>query len=168
DEQDTWMSLAHSSDELDPIFPPWFLARPGSPRSLEDGIHHEHGHIASHPVALLGNCEHRAEGSLAQCGTECVELGHIRPRREIGIPAVRKNSAACLKEFTRLARHVGGRALNEILRMIHDPRMVGRDVVRHKIQDYAHATIAQFFSGCRQPVGSAKLIVYYVATDTVR
>src|SRR4249920_718807 len=89
DEQDPWMSLADSSDELDPIFPPWFLARTGSPRPLEDGIHHEHGHIASHPVALVGNGEHRAEGSLAQCGTECVELSHIRPRRKIRISAVR-------------------------------------------------------------------------------
>src|SRR6185436_5226471 len=44
-EQDPRISLAYGSDELDPKFPPWFLTRAGSPRPLDDRIHHEHGHI---------------------------------------------------------------------------------------------------------------------------
>ncbi len=167
DEQDLRISIAHGSDEFDPIFPPRFLACAGSPRPLEDGIHHEHGHVATHPVALFGNGKHRCGGSLAQRGTERIELSHILPRREIRIPAVRDDRTTRLEELPRFLGQIARRALNEILRMIHDPRMVWRNVVRNEIKDQSHAAIGQHLSGCRQAVGPAKLIVHDIPTDTV-
>ena len=92
----------------------------------------------------------------------------VWPRREVGVAAVREYLAADLDVGGRFLAQVIGGAADEELRMRGGPRVVGRNVVGHEVQDQAHPAVGKRLPCRRQPVGAAEHRFHLVSTDAVR
>ena len=142
-------------------------SRTGSPGTLEDIVQHEHRHVAPNPVTLLGNLRDRLDHRLPEPRLKGVELEHIRPRREVGIPAKGKHLFSDLNEGRRIVLRIVGIPLNEVIGMIDDPGVVRRHVVGHKIEDEPHAALAEHAScGCKSR-RAAEVFINDVAAHAV-
>src|SRR5215471_15669056 len=86
-EEEIRIALPHCRSELGPILPLGTLARPASPRALEDRIEEQHCHIAADTVALSGDVEHRLDRGVPEPWLECVELQHVGPCGKVGVPS---------------------------------------------------------------------------------
>ena len=102
-------------------------------------------------------------------GVERVELHHVRPGREVRVPAVGEDPVTDLDERARV-RVPGPAAVpgDEQLRPVGHPGMVGGDVVGHEVQDQPHPAGGQRGPGRGQPVRSAQVVVDDVVADAVR
>ena len=72
-----------------------------------------------------------------------VELEHIRPRREVRVPAAGEHLPAKLDEGPRIAASILSAPLNEVLRMIADPGIVRRHVVGNEVEDQAQSALSE-------------------------
>ena len=116
------MGAADRVDHGRPVLGARRLADPGSPGAGEHVVHHQHRHVAPHPVALGGNGCHRLHRGRPQAGVEGVELHDIRPRREIRVPPVGQDPAAHLDERGGIRGEVLVAAGHEKLRDCRSPR----------------------------------------------
>ena len=116
--------------------------RPGAlaPRALEDVVHHQHRHVAAHAVALVGD---RAAASRPRR-----RAGRARTRSAARRPARPGSTGRGRSRATRSptrTNEAGSRsrssslAADEVLGMRLRPRVVGRDVVRHEVEDQPDA-----------------------------
>ena len=62
---------------------------------------------------------------------------------------------------------VVGVALDEVLGVVDEPRVIGRDVVGHEVDEQAHATLGQRGSGGGEAAPAAEACVDLVAADAV-
>ena len=56
----------------------------------------------------------------------------------------------------------------EVVRAIHDPGMVGRDMIWHVIEDQREVAFRKFLPRRRQPVRSAEALVHHIVAHAVR
>ena len=126
-----------------------------TPRALEDGVQHEHGHVAPDAVALFGDLRDRLDHRLPEPGMKGVELEHIRPRREVRVPAAGEHLPAKLDEGPRIAASILSAPLNEVLRMIADPGIVRRHVIGNEVEDQAQSALSEH-GAARRRVPSAR------------
>ena len=145
--------------------------RPGAlaPRPLEDVVHHQHRHVAADAVALRGDRAERLHDRGPQLGRERVQLDDVRPGREVRVAAVREDARR------RRARTTPDRARGprrsprtKYSGCVGRPRMVGRDVVRHEVEDQAEPALRERRARRGEPVRPAQLRVDHVAADAVR
>ena len=55
----------------------------------------------------------------------------------------------------------------KIFRMIFDPRMIGRDVVGHEVQDEVYATFRELLPGNGKAFWPSKMLVDHIAPHTI-
>ena len=126
---------------------PVVVGRPGSgaaaPGALEDVVQHEHGHVAADAVALSGDLRDRLDHRLPEPRLKGVELEHIGPRREVGIPAAGEHLSSRLDEGRRIVPRIVGVPLNEVFGMFADPGVVRRHMVGNEVEDQPQAALAR-------------------------
>ena len=110
--------VADAGHHLRPVLRGGRLERP---RAREDLVGHQHRHVAAHAVALLGDRAQRLARRRAQLGGERVELHDVGPGREVRV--------APAGDAPRSRRGRSTRAADS------EPRVVGRDVVGHEVED---------------------------------
>ena len=115
------------------------------------------------PAISADGLDHR----LPQPRLKGVELKHIGPGREVGIPAAGKHLSSRLDERRRIVARIVSVPLNEVFRMIVDPWMVWRHVVRDKIEDEAQPALTEHGSRGGESLRPAEVIVNDVAAHTV-
>lgn len=101
-------------------------------------------------------------------GGERIELHHVGPRREVRIASPGDHAAGDLDEPLRLLLDVGSVAADEELGMLDRPRVVGRDVVRHEVEEQPHAASGQGLPRDRETVPAAEPRIDLVAPNAVR
>src|SRR5262249_11332012 len=105
-------------------------ARPLSPRARDDVWQDEHGHVAAHAIALLGDGLEHAYHCLPEALVTVVELQRVRPAREVWVPAVGQDRRARPTlgppVISRLAGQVLLAAGHVELRVLWDPRVIER------------------------------------------
>ena len=138
-----------------------------APGPLEDIVQHEHRHVAADTVTLSGDLRDRLDHRLPESRLKGVELEHIRPRREVGIPAAGEHRSSRLDERRRIVPRIVGVPLNEVFRVIADPGMVRRDVVGHKVEDQPQAAFAEHAACGGKPLRTAEVFVDDVAAHAV-
>ena len=99
------------------------------------------------PSACSADVEQRVGGGLPQAGRERVELGDVRPRREVGVAATGDDRVADGEEARWIAGEVVGAPLDEVLGVVGEPRVIGSDVVGHEVDQQAHPTLGERGSG---------------------
>ena len=78
----------------------------------------------------------RLDHGRAQVGRERVQLHDVGPGREVRVAAVREHAVADARRTTPgRARGPRRSPRDEVLRVRRRPRVVGRDVVRHEVED---------------------------------
>ena len=154
-------------DERRPVVVGRPCSGPRAPGALEDRVQHEHGHVAADAVALPGDLRDRLDHRLPEPRLKGVELEHIGPRREEGVPAAGKHLSARLDEGRRIVPRVVGVPLDEVFRVIADPGVVRSDVVGHEIEDEPHAALCERFPGCCEPLRTAEVPIDDVAAHAV-
>ena len=102
------MLLLDCRDHVKPILCCRLLSRATSPSTLEDRIEQQHCHVATHAVALAGNVRQRFHDRLPKPGIEDVELQHIRPCREVGVPPAGEDRSRYLNVGCGIVAEVGG------------------------------------------------------------
>jgi len=150
-------------NDLEPVVPHRAGARSISPGLFEDGVHDQHGHVAAHPVTLIGNAGQSFSRDDSQCRFEGVQLQHIRPGQKVGVAATGEAAAGHFNAGSGASQLLLiGR--DEILGMLGDPGVIGCDVVGYEIEDKAHAALCQFAAGDRQRLRPSQVGVDHVAT----
>ena len=162
------MRLANGGNDCGPVVLRGWGADPSPPGSREDVVHHQHRHVTSHSVALLGDVAERVDDGVAQGGGECVELHDVRPRREVRIPTSGQHGAVDRDEGSRVVLELLAAAAHEEFRVRARPRVVGCDVVGDEVQDEPQSVPGQRGAGAGQAVASAEARVDLVVGDAVR
>lgn len=124
------------------------------PRPLKDVVRHQHRHVAPHGVAVLPDGGQRGCRGLTQPGVERVQLKDVRPWREIGVSAESDGT--------------GLRVVDEELRMLSDPRVVGGYVVGNEVEDEGDAPVGKRAASSVQPVPSSQPAIRDVPAHAVR
>ena len=143
DEPELRVPALDRRDHRRPVVVVGFGPGAATPRALEGGVQHEHGHVAPNAVALFGNLRDRLDRRLPERGLKGVELEHIRPRREVRVPAAGEHLSAQLDEGPRIAASILSAPLNEVLGMIAGPGVVRRHVVGNEVEDQPQSTLIE-------------------------
>ena len=158
----------HATDDLHPVRVAERRAEPVAPGAGCDVVEEEHRHVAAHAVAPTGDVGERRHDRLAEARAEGVQLQHVAPRREVRVAAVGEEPAGCLEPGAGLALAVGGGAVHEVVGLCDDPGMVGRDVVRHPVEDEPEAARGERLAGGGETGVASEPLVDLVVADAVR
>ena len=139
----------------------------GPPGALEDVVQHEHGHVAADAVALFGNLRDRLDHRLPEPGLKGVELEHIRPRREVRVPAAGEHLPPNSMKDAGSFFSILSAPLNEVLGMIADPGVVRRHVVGNEVEDQPQSALAEHASRGGKSLRPAEMFVNDVAAHAV-
>ena len=109
------------------------------PRPREDVRLHEHRHVAPHAVAELGDSRELDGHRHAQVRVAIVELQRVGPAREVGVAPVREDrgapTRAALDPVLRVALEGLARAVDEVLGVLVEPRMIERHMIDDVVED---------------------------------
>src|ERR1700722_13059290 len=72
------------------------ISQQPSPHVLENVGELEHGHVATDAVAMARDFAKHVDHRRAHRGLKIIELHHVFPRREVGVPAKRYKAAAVI------------------------------------------------------------------------
>ena len=97
-----------------------------------------------------------------------VELKHIRPRREVRVPAAGEHLPTKRNEGSRIVAHIVSGPVNEVLGMIADPGIVWRNVIGYEVEDQAQAALSELTPRGGQALRSAEMFVNDVPAHAVR
>ena len=168
DEDEVGTIGLHGRDHRRPVVVLGSRAGALPPGPLEDVVRHEHRHVAADAVALGCEGPERRRHGVSEAGREGVELDDVRPGGEVRVAAVRDDDVADADERRRLALEVRLVAPDEVLRVVSQPRMVGRDMVGNEVEDQPEPVPGERLAGDRQPLGAAEASVRDVVADAVR
>ena len=154
-------------DQRRPVLPVGTGPRAIAPGALEHVVHHQHRHVAPHAVALVGDGRDGVGGGAPEIGRERVQLDDVRPRREVRVAAVGEHAIPDADEGRGVAREVLVIALHEVLGVRRGPRMVGRDVVRHEVEQQPEAALGHRLARRRETVGTTQVPRDGVGGDAV-
>src|ERR1700744_2143150 len=121
------MVVFDRGDDVGPVFGGWGSADAVAPRALEDGVQHEHSHVAANAVALVGDAGEGFYHGLAQCGMKSVELQNVRPGGKERVASAGEGDSVDDDKRGRVVAGFVGGAVDEVLGVVGGPRMVGRD-----------------------------------------
>ena len=99
---------------------------------------------------------------------ERVELNDVRPRREVRVASVRENLVAAGEPGGRFGNQVVRAAPHEQFRSGRDPRVIGRDMIRHVVEDQPHAPVGERRPRRRKARGATERLVSDVASHAIR
>src|SRR5205807_8754053 len=145
----------------------WTWSSSAIPSALENRVQKQHCHVTAHAVTLLSNSSYRLDRSFSKSRFESIQLQDIGPRRKVRVSPTGEDCPADRHMRRGVSCNVVRISANEILKFISDPRMIGRDVVGHKIQEQVQAPFREFPTGYGQTLGPAKMLVDHVTTYTV-
>src|ERR1700689_2454975 len=115
-----------------------FTVQKMAPDFLEDVAQLEHGHIAAHAVAVVGNCSQFGKVRSAHLRRKMVQLRDVGPRGKIGIApkGQEKNASGRLDPVkTRgVALEIRWRALHIELGVFPGPGMIERCMISDEIK----------------------------------
>ena len=162
------MARAHRRDEGGPVV--FGGSRPGSrpPGSLEDVAHHEHGHITTYAVALIGDLLHRLDDGASKTRIEDVQLEHVLPSRKVRVPAAGQYPVPGRDKRGGVPAQVFVFSLDEELWVGGNPGVVGGHVIGHEIEDEAHTALGELFTCHGKSLGTSQVFVHDVATHAIR
>ena len=135
--------------------------------ALENRVQHQHCHIAADTVALAGDAGESRDYSLTKTGLKSIELQYVGPCGEVGVPAAGEDGSVQSHERCGIVGSVVGGALNEVLRMFGDPRVIGRDVIGHEVEEEPQAAVREFLARRGETVRTAEMPVNLIAADAV-
>ena len=139
-----------------------------APGAREDLVGHQHRHVAAQPVALVADADQRLGHRLAQRGRVGVELDDVGPWGEVRVAALRERRRRRCQERLRMPREFLLGAAQETLGALSRPRVVGRDVVGHEVEDQPELAVGERGAGPGQGLGAAEAIVDHVVAHAVR
>src|SRR6266566_1770195 len=137
------------------------------PCVLKDMVEQQHRHIAAYSVALLGNRIQCFTGCLKQARTERVELCNILPWGKVRVVSVGNHCSARLKKCAGCLRQVLACPLHKVFGMLEDPGVIQRNMVGHKIQDQAQASLREHLTRRGEPLWSAEVRIHDVSSHAV-
>ena len=109
-----------------------------APSAFEDIGQDQHGHIATHAVALTGDALQLADHRLLALRVAVVELQRIGPAVKVRVATVGEHDRPVFRlhpaVVLRCARQISLAAMDKIVRVLVDPRMIRGHVVRDKIE----------------------------------
>ena len=140
-------------------------ARPTCARSV---AHHQHGHVAANAVALRGDRLQGLDRGRPLIRREGIQLHDVRPGREERVAAPGQDRLPGPHVRGGIAREVVLAPAHEVLGVRLDPRVVGRNVVGHEVEDQRHPALCERGSCSREAGGAAQVRVDRVAPDAVR
>ena len=156
----------NSSGSLRPV-----TVQPGPPRALEDVVEGEHGHVASHAVAVRCQFAELPPHRLARLGIEVVQLGDVAPRGKIRVPAAghvhRPLHAVHRSKVIRSGARVFVGSEHISLRMLPHPAMIEPGVIRDEVEDQPDSAAAQFFARGSETGPPTHSSVGIVAVDAI-
>ena len=171
-EDEVGVALLHRLDHEGPVAPAAVGRRaatsPLAPRPHEDVVEHEHGHVAAHAVTALGDGVDGLGRRRPHGGQRGVELHHLGPGGEVRIAAAGEHPARGLDVGRRVVPEVVLGPGDQVLGVLRHPGVVGRDVVRHEVEDEPHTAPGQLVSGDGQALVAAEVGVDVVRADAVR
>ena len=143
--------------------------RGDSPRSLEDLRQDEHRHVAADAIALVGDPLELSEHRLLERGVAVVQLQCVGPAVEVRVAPVRQDARPLARlHATVVLRRCGElllRAGHEEVRVIGDPGVVRRHVVRDEVEDKAKATTLKALAEAGERLVAAEVLVHPVVPD---
>src|SRR6516162_6678097 len=166
-EEEAGMLSFHRRDDVSPVLCRGSEARATPPGAFEDCIQQKHRHVATYAVALAGYVPQSCDHCLSQPRLKSIELQHIRPCGEIGVPAASVDSLMYLNVRRWVLTDIFGSPLNEVLRMLVDPGVIRRYVVGHKIEDETHAALSKFPAGDSQSLPASQMLIHCVASHAI-
>ncbi len=102
-----------------------------------------------------------------QTGRERVQLGDIRPRREERVAAAGDDRGAHRQVARWIAGDVIGAPLDEVLRVIDEPRVIGSHVVRHEVDQESNPALGERRPGDGETATAAETGVDVVSANAV-
>jgi hypothetical protein len=70
-----------------PVFGDRSWPRTAAPGTFKDPVDEKHGHVAPHPIALVGDLRQGPDDRLPEPRLKCIQLQHIRPGGKVGVSA---------------------------------------------------------------------------------
>ena len=145
------------------------MKRGDIPCPLEDLRDDKHGHVTADAITLTRDPSQLAEHGLLQIRIPIVQLQSIGPAREVGVAPIGKDAAFAGdipvgRVFWLRGKLFLGPADEEV-RMLLDPGMIRRHVVRDKIEDQPQTTLAQPFSQPGKSLIPAEIGVDMIVMD---
>ncbi|NBB83392.1 MAG: hypothetical protein GVY28_08295 [Alphaproteobacteria bacterium] len=130
DEAEAGMQRPYRVDRIGPEFALRVAVGKAAPGALEDVGQHQHGHVAAHSVALVGDRLQRVDHAAAGGGATIVQLHGVAPAGEIGIAAEGEDPAvAGLQEILRMGFEIALAAGDITVGVLADPGMIRGGVV---------------------------------------
>ena len=129
----------------------------------------QHGHVAAHAVALPGDSLQLADHRLLQLRVAIVELQRVGPALEVRVAAVGQHQRAvfCLHAAVvpRRARQITLAAMDKVVRMLVDPRVIRRHVVGDKVEHQLQSAFLQPLSQTGERRVAAQIAMDGVVLD---
>ena len=143
--------------------------RPDAPSAFKNVRQDQHGHVAPDAIALLGNSLQLADHGPLQIRVAVIELERVRPAVEVRVAAIREyqRTGSCLDSTVVLRRpcQVTLAALDEVVRVFVDPRMIRCHMVRDEIQQQLQSALLQPPSQTCERLGAAEVAMDSVGLD---
>ena len=132
---------------------------PDAPSAFEHIGQEQHSHVAAHAVALPGDSLQLADHRLLQLRVAVVELQRVGPAIEVRVAAVSEHHSPvfCLHPAVvpRHARQIIFVAMDKVIRVLIDPRMIRRHVVGNKVEHQLQSALFQPLSqSCERRVAA--------------
>ena len=143
-----------------------------TPGALKDIGQFEHCHVTADAVALRRDSLQLTQHRVLQGGIAVVELERVGPAREIGVPTIGQDSLTPGRlnatPVLRLGRELFGRAFDEEIGVLVDPRVIGCDVVRDKVEHQSQIAGAQPLAQASERRVAAEIRVHVVVAHRKR
>ena len=110
----------------------------------------------------------RVDHGSAEVGRKGVQLDDVGPGGKVRVAAVGQHAVTDPDEGGRIPFEVFVAPGDEVLRVRRRPGMVGRNVIRHEVEDQLQATLRQLPAGRSEPLRTAELGRDLVVADAVR
>ncbi len=142
---------------------------PDAPGAFEHVGQDQHRHIAAHAVALPGDSRELADHRLLQVRVAVVELQRVGPAVEVRVAAVGEHLMPALRLHAtvvlRRASEVALAAMDEVVGMLVDPRVIRRHVVRDEVEHQLQSALLQPLSQAGECRRAAQIAMDGVALD---
>src|SRR5678815_5526288 len=145
------------------------MKRGDIPCPLEDLRDDQHGHVTADAITLTRDPPQLAEHGLLQIRIPVVQLQSIGPARKVGVAPIGKDAALAGNIQSAEVFWLRGKLFlgptDEEVRMLLDPGMIRRHVVRDKIEDQPQTTLAHPFSQPGKSLIPAEIGVDMIVMD---
>ena len=129
----------------------------------------QHGHVAAHAIALPGDSLQLADHRLLQFRVAVVELQGVGPALKVRVAAVGEHQRAVFRLHAtvvpRCARQVTLAAVDKVVRVLVDPRVIRGHVVRDEVEHQLQSAFLQPLAQTRERDIAAEIAMDDVVLD---